>query len=72
MSVVHQGMPEIPMLMPARTCRARESQVGGMSPDHTAAPYLACPAHAERHSSTVSGAPASRLPSQKVRALSRG
>jgi hypothetical protein len=38
MSDVHQGIPDRPMLRPARTCRRSESHVAGMSPDQTAAP----------------------------------
>ena len=53
MSVVHQGMPEIAMLRPARTCWRSDSQVAGMSPDQTAAPNRCAPAQAERHSRTV-------------------
>ena len=76
MSVVHQGMPAMPMLRPARTCRRSESQVAGMSPDQTAAEYRCCPAQAERQSSTVSASSgelaAAAMPSANRRALSRG
>ena len=72
MSVVHQGMPEIAMLRPARTCRRSDSQVAGMSPDQTAAPYRCDPAQADRHSSTVGCCPAAAMPSAKSLALSRG
>ena len=38
MSVVHHGIPEMPMFSPAGICAARASNVDSMSPDHTAAP----------------------------------
>ena len=72
MSVVHQGMPEIAMFSPARTCWRSDSQVAGMSPDQTAAPYRCDPAQADRHSRTVGSWPAAAMPSANSRALSRG
>ena len=63
MSVVHHGMPEMPMLSPAGICRRRSSKVESMSPDQTAAPYRWLPAQADRQSETTSSSPSARIPS---------
>ena len=39
MSVVHHGIPEMPMLRPIQTCLRRMSNRLWMSPLHTSAPY---------------------------------
>ena len=72
MSVVHQGMPEIAMLRPARTCWRSDSHVAGMSPDHTAAPNRWDPAQADRDRKTVCSFRAAAIPSANSLALSRG
>ena len=48
MSVVHQGMPAMPMFSPAASWLRRLSKVEWMSPDQTSAPYLWLPAQAQR------------------------
>ena len=72
MSVFHQGIPLMATFSPALIWRAREPKVGGMSPDHSAAPYLSLPAHADRTRDSGRSSPDARSPSATARRCSRG
>ena len=66
MSVVHQGMPAMPMFSPAANWLRKLSKLEWMSPLHTKAPYFWEPAQAHRSRLMMFSWPWACMPSKKV------
>ena len=65
-SVVHQGIPDIMVAKPARTCTCRLSNVLGMSLLHSTAPVVCIPAQPARVRITGDATPSFFSPSVNV------
>ena len=63
MSVVHHGMPAMPMCRPAANWLRKLSKLEWMSPDQTSAPYFCEPAHAQRRRFKIFFCPSFSMPS---------